>query len=128
MDLHTYFEKKKGIGVLATSDKEGRVNAALYARPRIHNGEKCIFIMADKLTHKNIQDNPYAYYLFKEQDGYHGKRLQLKKIKETQDKETIQRFLQDRNTDKKYTNDSEKTLFAVYFNIVKVIPLTGEKQ
>jgi hypothetical protein len=127
MDLSTYFETRKGIGVLATTDGNGKVNAALYARPRIKNKDKCLFIMSDKLTHKNIQENPYACYLFKENDSYQGTRLVLKKIDETQDKETISHYLQERDTDKKYSNDSGKTLFAVIFKIEKTIPLIGDK-
>ena len=97
MDLKTYFKTRKGIGVLATTDGLGKVNAALYARPRIKNKDECLFIMSDKLTHKNIQENPYACYLFKENDSYQGTRLVLKKIDETQDKETILHYLQERD-------------------------------
>ena len=33
MELAEYFESAKGRGVLATADKTGRVNLAMYARP-----------------------------------------------------------------------------------------------
>jgi hypothetical protein len=33
MDLKEYFNDTKGVGVLATSDADGKVDAAIYARP-----------------------------------------------------------------------------------------------
>ena len=33
MDLMRCFEEHTGFGVLSTADKDGRVNAAVYARP-----------------------------------------------------------------------------------------------
>jgi hypothetical protein len=33
MNLDEYFESAKGRGVLATADKDGQVNLAMYARP-----------------------------------------------------------------------------------------------
>jgi hypothetical protein len=33
MALKDYFENTKGVGVIAASDKEGKVNAAVDARP-----------------------------------------------------------------------------------------------
>ena len=35
MDLKEYFENTKGIGVIATADTDGWVDAAIYARPHI---------------------------------------------------------------------------------------------
>ena len=35
MNLKEYFENTKGTGVLATSDRQGKVNAAIFARPHI---------------------------------------------------------------------------------------------
>ena len=33
MKLEEYFDLKKGVGVLSTADDEGKVDAAIYARP-----------------------------------------------------------------------------------------------
>ena len=126
MDLKEYFENNKGIGVLATANSKGAVNTAIYSRPRIQDSESCVFIMTDKLTHKNLQENPHSSYLFKEQDAFQGKRLSLTKIKETDDQAIISQFLRERKTEDKYSNDSEKKLFAVYFKINSTIPLIGE--
>ena len=76
MDLKQYFEDTKGIGILATADAEGKVDAAVYARPNIMEDDSLAFIMRDRLTHHNLQSNPYATYLFVEKGpGYKGKRL-----------------------------------------------------
>ena len=64
MELEDYFKKTKGTGVLATSDKYGKVNAAVYARPHFLEDGALAFIMRDRLTHHNLESNPNAAYLF----------------------------------------------------------------
>ncbi len=78
MNLSEYFAKAKGCGVLATADAEGKVGIAVYARPHFIEEETVAFIMADRLTHKNLESNPHAAYLFIESgEKYAGKRLYL---------------------------------------------------
>ncbi|MBW2559855.1 MAG: pyridoxamine 5'-phosphate oxidase family protein, partial [Deltaproteobacteria bacterium] len=62
MTLGDYFEKTTGTGVLATADSSGKVNAAIYGRPHFINDQTIAFIMADRLTHANIQTNDSAVY------------------------------------------------------------------
>jgi len=82
-DLRTYFESTEGTGVLATADGDGRVDSAIYARPHVTGEEEVAFIMADRLSHRNLTQNPHACYLFREDGGgYHGKRLYLTKLRE----------------------------------------------
>ena len=64
MSLSEYFENTEGFGVLATADKDGRVDAAVYARPHILEDGTVAMIMRDRLTHHNLQSNPHATYLF----------------------------------------------------------------
>ena len=86
MELSEYFEKTNGHGVLATADSSGNVDVAIYARPHFMDDDTIAFIMANRLTHANLQSNPHAAYLFIESGtGYRGKRLFLIKIQE-QDK------------------------------------------
>ena len=74
MDLREYFENTKGFGVLATSDSEGRVDAAVYARPHFMDNGTIALIMRDRLTHHNLQSNSHAAFLFREDGpGYKGK-------------------------------------------------------
>ena len=80
MNLNEYFFDNPGVGVLSTADVQGRVDAAIYARPRVMHDGTLAMIMRDRLTHKNLQQNPYAVYLFMEAtEGYHGVRVFLRK-------------------------------------------------
>ena len=67
MKLEEYFDIKKGIGVLSTADIEGKVDAAIYARPHFMEDGSLAIIMRDRLSHHNLQSNPHATYLFKEE-------------------------------------------------------------
>jgi hypothetical protein len=124
MELHEYFEKKAGIGVLSTADSQGRVDSAIYARPHVMDDGLLAFIMTDRLTHKNIQSNPHAVYLFKEDSpGWKGKRLFLTRVREEQDTELL-RSLRRR----KYSPEDEsrmKPLFLVFFQLDHERPLVG---
>jgi hypothetical protein len=127
MKLSEYFETAKGRGVLATSDRDGLVDAALYSRPHFFDEETIAFIMTDRLTHKNVQENPHAAYLFVEA-GEHaaGKRLYLTKLREESDPEIIEQV----RTRKSYAvpeDDQKRSKFLVFFHIDKVLPLVGDK-
>ena len=61
MKLSEYFEKIKGVGVLATTDASGQVNQALYAKPQFLDEDDdgtCSFIIAERLSHDNVWHNP----------------------------------------------------------------------
>ena len=93
MQLQDYFEKASGFGVMSTADSGGKVDAAIYARPHVMADGTIAFIMRDRLIHQNLQENPYATYLFIEaQRGYKGRRLFLKKDREDQDLELIKKM------------------------------------
>ena len=92
MNLKNYFEERKGLGVLSTADSNGNVNAAVYSRPHFLEEGSLTFIMRDRLTRHNLASNPNAVFLFVENgDGYKGKRLYLKKLKEELDPERRRR-------------------------------------
>jgi len=121
MSLERYFEETKGTGVLATADGQGRVDAAIYARPHVMPDGTLAFIMRDRLTHHNLQSNPYATFLFIERTtGYQGKRLFLKKIREEQNPELIRQI--KRRT---YADEDDEPKFLVYFQVEKELPLIG---
>lgn len=120
-ELSAYFEGKKGIGVLATADAEGRVDAAVYSRPHFLDEGTLAFIMRDRLTHHNLQSNPHATFMFIENTpGYNGKRLFLKKLREEQNPELVGKIKR-----RKYTDDNEEPKFLVYFQVEKELPLIG---
>ncbi|NNL77836.1 MAG: pyridoxamine 5'-phosphate oxidase family protein, partial [Desulfobacterales bacterium] len=58
MELKEYFANIEGTGILATADGEGRVDAAVYARPHFMEDGTIAMIMRDRLTHHNLQSNP----------------------------------------------------------------------
>lgn len=128
MDLAEYFEQSKGRGVLATADKSGAVGIAVYSRPHFMEDGTLAFIMADRLSHKNLQSNPQAAYLFMEEGPrYKGKRLFLTKLREEKDSELIPKLRRRKG----YTipdEDKDKPSFLVYFRIDKVLPLIGTKE
>jgi hypothetical protein len=125
MKLSEYFENNKGIGVLATADDKGVVNVAIYARPHFIDEETVAFIMADRLSHKNLETNPYAAFLFKKEgEGYEGKRLYLKKIKEEKNTPLIETLIKERGYKAPHLHPSE-TKYLVYFHIEKILPLIG---
>ena len=124
MNLYDYFENTEGIGVLATADSTGKVDAAIYARPHVTDENTVAFIMRDHLTHQNLQSNPHAAYLFVEKGpGYVGKRLYLTKLREETDPALIESLR--RRTPKISREDASKE-HVVYFRIDKIRPLVGD--
>jgi hypothetical protein len=83
MNLHDYFAKIRGLGVLGTSNAEGEVDAAIYAKPTVADDNTIAFNMLSRLSYANIQSNPKAAYMFIESgEEYQGKRLYLTKVSE----------------------------------------------
>ena len=122
MKLKTYFEDVEGKGILATSESQGKVDAAVYSRPHFMEDGTLAFIMADRLTHHNLQTNPYDVYLFMEEGpGYKGQRLFLKNTNGEQDTDRLFELRR-----RQYPSQTEgSTRFLVFFQVEKVIPLIG---
>jgi len=128
MKISEYFEKRKGRGVIATADSEGKVGVAVYARPHFIDEKTVAFIMADRLMHKNVQSNPHAAYLFLESgDRYVGKRLYLTKIKEEKNSDLIDK-IRRKESCPVYDKYRDKIRYLVYFHVDKVLPLIGAKK
>lgn len=125
MQLDEYFEKTQGVGVLSTADAQGRVNAAIYGRPHVMDANTLAFIAADRLTHANLQTNPSAVYLFKEEGSYAGKRLYLTKIREEKDSPLIDEIRRHRDK-KKEGKEKTQSRFLIFFAIDKELPLIGD--
>jgi hypothetical protein len=129
-NLGDYFQNTQGRGVLATADKRGRVDAAVYARPKILDEDTAAFIMRDRLTHANLQSNPHATYLFMEKGsgGYKGKRLFLTKVAEEQDTERLYALRRADHNAIKETPEQRGPLFLTVFRIDKVLPVTMARE
>ncbi|MBS3758029.1 MAG: pyridoxamine 5'-phosphate oxidase family protein [Desulfobacterales bacterium] len=124
MDLKSYFENTSGTGIISTADSDGNVDCAIYARPHVMEDGTIALIMRDRLSHKNLQSNPKAAYMFIEKGaGYKGKRLYLTKVREDKDKERIESLKR-----RSYPQDhppTEEERFLVYFQLDKELPLVG---
>ena len=121
MELREYFEKNEGKAILSTADGDGKVDAAVYARPHFMDDGTIALIMRDRLTHHNLQSNSHACYLFMEKGpGYKGKRLFLTKVREEQDTELLQSLRR-----RQYLNEKDEAKFLVFFQVDKVLPLVG---
>jgi hypothetical protein len=127
MSLSEYFKNTKGVGILATADSDGKVDAAVYARPHIMEDESIAFIMWNRLSYANLQSNPHAAYIFMEDgSGYKGKRLYLIKTREEENRELIKELSsRSYDPDKEDMNESRR---LVYFNLDKELPLIGSKK
>jgi hypothetical protein len=126
MDLRAYFEEKNGRGILATADREGKVDLAVYGKPHFMEDGTIALIMADRLSHHNLQSNDHAAYMFMEDGaGYKGIRLFLTKINEEQDSDRLYAM-----RSKKYPSKKEegKARFLVFFKIDKQLPLIGAER
>jgi len=125
MNLADYFENVKGIGVLATSDSDGNVDIAIYARPYIIDEKTIAFSMLERLSYTNVQSNPKAAYLFIEKgEGYAGMRLYLTKIGEEKNPERIKEIKQQHS---KTHSPDETPKHLVFYTVDKIRPLVGDK-
>ena len=123
-NLREYFENTEGVGVLGTSDAEGNVDLAVYARPHVADDGTVAFVMSDRLSHANTAANPNAAYLFVEKwERYKGKRLHLTKIREETDPEKIEAV---RRESRKQRDYGDAVKYLVHFKVEKVRPLVGE--
>ena len=124
MKLQEYFASTRGRGVLATAAADGKVDAAVYSNPHCLEEGAVSFVMRDRLSHRNVQENPYATFLFIEEGpGARGVRLFLKKTREETDPEKI-KALKRRHL----TPEEDQALgptFLVSFAVEKILPLVG---
>ena len=124
MGVKDYFEKTDGLGILATADSGLQPNIAVYSRPHVMDDGTIAFIMLDRLSHKNLQSNPHAAYLFVERKGREnekltGKRLYLTKLREEKNSELLYKLR------RKSGKPSQEDRYLVYFKIDRIRPLTG---
>ena len=100
------------------------MDAAIFSTPQVQQDGTVAFIMRDRLTHKNLQSNPSAHYLFMEVGrSYQGVRLFLKKIKEDTDPKLIAAM-----TRRHLPPDEDRARgpkFIVYFSVTRILPLIG---
>lgn len=124
MNLKDYFDNTEGTGILATADGQGKVDAAVYARPQVMDDGSISFIMLDRLSHHNLQSNPHAAFLFLEAGGrYQGVRLFLEKLREDTDPELIAQY--SRRCPVPEGNPSKEQKFLVTFRVNRLLKVLG---
>ena len=120
------FNKKSRIGALATSNKNGDVNVAVFGSPHMINEETVIMAIGDNRTFKYLQENPKASFIVIEPGDapatWKGVRLylevaELERYGEALDsfRENIRKVAGDRSAD--------AITAAVRFKITDVRPL-----
>ena len=124
MDWKEYFEKTSGMGFLATANKEGEVDIAVYSKPKVMEDGTWAYGMADRLTHANLQVNPHAIYAFNEKE-FQGVRLFLEKEREETEGPMLDDYRQD--ADRLCgPGHGDAVKYVAYFRVKKHLPLVGE--
>ena len=122
MNAKEYFTTANGKGFLATSNKKGEVNIAIYSRPIVQENGQFVFGMTDRLTHANLQENGKAVYAFIEDKGFGGKRFYLNLTKDDNTGPLLEQIR--RMTDQCLHPGAGKAVkYVVTFKVNKELPL-----
>ncbi len=125
MTLKEYFDGRPGICILSSADRGGKVTTAVYSAPRVMEDGMVCFIMRERLTYRNIIENPHAACMFIEHGtGYQGVRLFLTKIREDKDPDLIARMTRRHLSAEEDKAKGPKHL--VIFRVDKILPLIGD--
>jgi len=127
MDLE-YLKKvfeEKGIGIMGTSDKYGWVNMAIYTPPIITSEGLLVFAATQRLTYKNLTDNPKAMFMYicSEKD-WEGIRISLSLVKDEGTGAMLE-ALKRRFREMGYSALASEICHALYFKIEEIRPLKG---
>ena len=125
MKLKNYLESNRGICILSSADKSGKVTTAIYSAPRVMEDGRVCFIMRERMTYANILENPHAACMFIEQsEGYQGIRLFLTKVGEDNDPELISRMTRRHLLPEEDKAKGPKHL--IIFRVEAILPLIGD--
>ena len=112
---------------MATSNAAGVVDTAIYSRPHVMEDDSLAFVMRDRLTHRNLQENSHANYLFLEKGGgYSGMRLFMTKVDETDDHDLIASMTRRHLSPEEDKAKGKK--FLVRFKVDKALSLIGGQE
>lgn len=127
MKLKDYFEKSSGICILSSADRTGKVTTAIYSAPRVLEDGSVCFIMRERLTYRNIIENPHAACMYIEHGGgYQGIRLFLTKVREDNDQDLIARMTRRHLSPEEDRAKGPKHL--VVFRVERILPLIGDSE
>ncbi len=61
--LMDYFNQSPRLGIIATADKDGRVDEAVFGSPRMIDEKIVVIATANNRTFANLQENPHAVFM-----------------------------------------------------------------
>ena len=124
------FNQKNRIGALATADKSGNVNAAVFGSPRMIDEDTVIMAIGDNRSLQYLQENPKASFIVIEPGGapmeWKGARLYLEMASFERYGELLDSF---RENIRKVAGDksADAIIAAIRFKIMDVRPLVAPK-
>ena len=125
-ELMEMFNKHNRIGVLATANKSGAVNTAVFGSPRMIDDETIIMAIGDNRSYQYLQENPRASFIVvepgDEMPQWRGARLYLEVDSFERYGEVLDSFREKiRKTAGSRSADAIQA--AIRFKIVDVRPL-----
>lgn len=125
MTLKDYIDSTQGTCILSSADRSGKVTTAIYSSPRVMDNGTVCFIMRERLTYRNILENPHAACIYIEHNrGHQGIRLFLTKVSENNDPALLARMTRRHLTPEEDRAKGPKHL--IIFRVDKILPLIGE--
>jgi hypothetical protein len=124
MTLKDYFESNEGLCILVSRPRRERTTA-VYSAPRVMEDDTVAFD-AERLTYRNILENPHAACIFIEGGGgYQGIRLFLTKVREDNDLSLLTRMTRRHLSAEEDRSKGPKHLLI--FRVDKILPLIGDR-
>lgn len=122
MKLEDHFQPG-GKGVMATAGADGTVNTAIYALPHSTGENTLAWGMTERLTYRNLRENPSASYLYiAPGNRYEGVRLTLK-LKEIRDSGTLLDTIRRRTRESSGEGAANALKYVAFFEVVEERPL-----
>ncbi len=120
-DLERLFQKE-GIGVMGIADGEGWVNLAIYSPPIITSEGTLVFGTTQRLTYKNLTENPRAMFMYVPQEDWNGVRIRLRLAKDETSGKWLEKW-KERFHAMGYTSLAKEIRHALHFKVEEVRPL-----
>ncbi len=112
-----------GSGVIATADRDGTINTAIYAAPQIVDDETVAWGLTDGRTFRNLQENPNAAFLHQAPgDGAAGVRITLR-LEKIQDSGNVLDAIRGRARKAAGRAAADMVKYVAYFKVVETRPL-----
>jgi len=124
------FNRETRIGALATADKNGNVNAAVFGSPRMIDEDTVIMAIGDNRSFQNLQENPKASFIVIEpgesRSEWKGARVYLEMETHERYGELLDSF---REKIRKVAGDQSANaiIAAIRFKVTDVRPLIAPK-